>query len=347
MTRNDDDDIGSQVSSRLEELFGEEDDESAGQDSGPARESFKSGHNGGSAQPGSGYDMEDAAEGQEAPDSPLKQLKALVFGIDWEVTDESMKAFLDEVGQLQARYQNDKILHTFLKLHESVGKYIKAKKARASPEAFKFVQSVFKSFEKAITEPDISESARKRLLSEQIRNFKDFKEKLAAAKKAGKQRPQAEKDQKEKAAEPSSTGPEVFHEEPGREEKEYFTAEDIRAKEEVTGEEGAPGPWEEPVFAGEEAYEPAQFSYEESPSATEEVSVAAEDQPEEGMAAEQGTLEIESGEGPAEEKPAEKQDTAASVPADREALDYIVEELKKTIREEFHSIKQIIRNLDV
>ncbi|MFP4452475.1 MAG: hypothetical protein ACLFNW_09335 [Desulfobacterales bacterium] len=346
MTHKDEDDIGAQVSSRLEELFGEEDDdEPAGQGPGPSRQPGKSKQQGDAVQPGS----DDAGEEE---DSFLKHLKALVFGIDWEITDDGMKAFLEEIGRLQEQYQNDKVLYTFLKLHESVGKYIRAKKARANPEAFKFIQSVFKSFEKVITNPDMPKSGRKRLLSEQIKNFKDFKQKLAEAKKAGKQKPPAQEEQK--AAEKPSEDSEVFYEEPVSLEKESFEAVQAEPEEPIAlGEQPSETleRWpEESVTVEEESFETLQIQLEEpAESAKEQPAESGEVWPEEPLTTGQEPLEepesAQAEDETVETQPAAKEEKIGAVLENQEVIDYIVAELKKTIRDEFHTIRQIIKNL--
>ncbi|MFP4158266.1 MAG: hypothetical protein ACLFQ9_00815 [Desulfobacterales bacterium] len=273
MAHNDEDDIGAQVSSRLDELFGEEDEEDGGEPSGQAPD----------AAPEDQQDPEpaelvhdEAMDGadDESPheqDSPLKKLKALVFGIDWEITDDGMKAFLREIRDLQAQYQHDKVLSTFLKLHETVGKYIKAKKGRAHPEAFNFVASVFQSFEEVLTNPGMQESRKKKLLSREIRNFKNFKEKLAAPGKTGQGGPAELKG--DGAAELRAETPE--------------TVVEPRQPEEV------------PAERAEADEKPAAAAYGRTDAVLE----------------------------------------------NQEALDYIVAELKKTIKAEFNTIRQILKNL--
>ncbi|MBS3809504.1 MAG: hypothetical protein KGY38_05055 [Desulfobacterales bacterium] len=200
MTRNDDDDIGAQVSSRLEEMFGEEDPEEEPRSQGAGQKK-------------DGGDEENGQTGHPEPDtdfdtesSPLRNLKALVFGIDWEITDQSMKEFLEEVRNLQEKHQDDKILSTFLKLHESVGKYIRAKKARAHPDSIKFVTSVFQSFEKVLMTPDMPKSRKKQLLSEEIKKFKDFKEQVASRKKTEEPEPAAPEEPERKPYAEAGTG---------------------------------------------------------------------------------------------------------------------------------------------
>jgi len=168
---DDDGDIGAEVSNRLDELFDEDDGDettaTAGAPVGSPRTTKAS------AGTTSGR-----TSGASDEDSPIKELKALVFGIDWEITDEAMVAFLREVKRLQKKYQSDKINLLFLKLHESIGKYIRARKVNAHPDALKFVTSVFTNFEKVLLTPGMSEIQKKRLLSGEVKKFKDFKERV-------------------------------------------------------------------------------------------------------------------------------------------------------------------------
>lgn len=203
---NDDGGIGAEVSNRLEEMF-EEDDSARG--------------------PGK--------------DSPINQLKALVYAIDWEITDETMAAFLDEVARLQQRYPHDKTLSTFLKILEAIGKYIKTRKAGAHPDAIAFIISVYKNFERVFLDAEMAEAEKKRLVSDNVSKFKDFKQKVISWEKQARHQPPA-------AAE----------------------------------------------FAAE---------------------------------------------------PAAGEQKAAAVLQNQEAIDYIVGELRKTIKAEFHTLRQIIKNL--
>jgi len=246
-TKDEDGGLSSEVSSRLDELFGEQ-DPVVSQKASPrskgvpaadaaARESKRQEKTGTST-----------TELDADKDSPIHNLKALVFSIDWEITDESMVSFLKETKRLQQKYQNDKVLSLFLKLHESIGKYIKARKAKAHPDSFKFVASVYKNFEKALLTPGITEVQKKKLLSGEVNKFKEFKQRVLLRE--------------------------------GAIEKEEVAVIDDASVEKI------------------------------------------------------------------EERAVEKAQAVSSLGLDsKEALDYIVEELKKTIKAEFHTLRQLIKNL--
>lgn len=192
-TTEDNGDLGAEVTSRLDELFAEEDDEmdaadtpvDAAQEGHPARD------------PGKGPSREEAPVAGASSDEPeqgfarsggndpsINKLKALVAEIDWEITDEVMRGFLNEVDLLKKKYRHDPILLMYMKLHESIGKYIKARKARAHSEAIRFITSVFNSFEKVVNAPDMPANQKKKLLSVEMQAFKALKQKLSGRKPA-------------------------------------------------------------------------------------------------------------------------------------------------------------------
>jgi hypothetical protein len=240
-TKDEDGGLGNEVSNRLDELFGEGDPDDAlyGDASGKATKSAAGEQMQKTKKPVRGGSV------GHGKDSPIKNLQALVFSIDWEITDETMVAFLGEVSRLQQTFKNDPVLLLFLKLHESIGKYIKARKAKAHPDAIKFVASVYKHFERVLLTPGMPDIQKKKLLASQVNKFKEFKQRVM-----------------------------------------------------VRGETMAPS-----EAAAYQADIPAPRPTEKAP-------------PVDG-------LSLES----------------------RQAIDYIIEELKKTIKSEFHTLRQIIKNL--
>jgi len=116
--------------------------------------------------------------------TPLTELKSIVLSLDWEITDESMTRFVQEIEKLKDTYRDDKILVSFLGLLDSVGKYIKTHKTKAHPNASKLLNSSYLSLEKVIVSKDITEPERKRILTGQVKSFKRLKEQIALRKAA-------------------------------------------------------------------------------------------------------------------------------------------------------------------
>ena len=84
-------------------------------------------------------------EGEEAVDtgkedadeqaSPLRELKGIILSIEWEISDEVMRRFLDEVASLKTTYNGDRIMGPFFKMLDSLGRYIQRYKGKANHSA--------------------------------------------------------------------------------------------------------------------------------------------------------------------------------------------------------------------
>ena len=142
--------VTSEVERRLDDIFGaEEEDQQAFLENGPLAQDF-----------------------------PLRNLKGTVLSIDWEITDEIMDTFLEEIDRLQAVYESEKIPVLFLQLLGSVGKYIRSQKARAHPDAIRVLNSVYNSFEKVLLDKEMPEGEKRKWLYGEVSRYKKLKEEI-------------------------------------------------------------------------------------------------------------------------------------------------------------------------
>jgi len=110
---------------------------------------------------------------------PLKELKATVLSVDWEINDQTMDRLIDHTEQLQSAYGNDRVVSTFLKLLGSIGRYIRTNKANAHPDAVKLLNSIYLKLEKVILSHEISQESRKGMLLTEVEKFKSLQGKIA------------------------------------------------------------------------------------------------------------------------------------------------------------------------
>jgi hypothetical protein len=160
------DSISGEVSDRLNDLFGDDEEEM------PAV-------------------LDDV--GELAVD-PIQNLKAIVLSIEWEISDEMMNRFVEEIALLKMEFKEDRILVLFLQLLGSLGEYIRSNKGEAHPNSFKLINQVFEKFEAVyLADNDMSGLEKKRTLSVQLAQFKALKEQIAARKAAAKTMPDTTK----------------------------------------------------------------------------------------------------------------------------------------------------------
>ena len=115
-------------------------------------------------------------------EDPLDELKSLVMSIEWEITDDVMARFISQIDLLKIRFEEDRILVMFLQLLGSLGLYVKTNKGKAHPISFKLLNSVYNSFETAVSPGKISPSEKKKLLYVELNKYKELKEQIDATR---------------------------------------------------------------------------------------------------------------------------------------------------------------------
>ncbi|MGA9538279.1 MAG: hypothetical protein WBR24_20435 [Desulfobacterales bacterium] len=113
---------------------------------------------------------------------PLRDLKTVILSIDWEITDEVMTSFVEQVAVLQDKYRSDKIVLVFLQLLGSIGEYIRTHLGQSHPDAFKILNSLFSELEKIVQSEDLTEVEKKKILSIELGKYKKLKTQLIPSK---------------------------------------------------------------------------------------------------------------------------------------------------------------------
>jgi hypothetical protein len=135
-------------------------------------------------------ELSEAAEPNEAviKPHPLRDLKTVILAIDWEITDEVMTSFGEQVAVLQNTYRNDKIVLVFLQLLGSIGEYIRTHLGQSHPDAFKILNSLFAELERIVLSEDLTEVEKKKILAVELGKYKRLKSQLTANKPGGEDR---------------------------------------------------------------------------------------------------------------------------------------------------------------
>lgn len=118
-------------------------------------------------------------EADEQPDvHSLNNLKALVYGIDWEITEHDLKSLSREVKDLEQKFAGSKAKKIFLQGIGSLGAYINLKRSDCHPDAFKLLHSFFTGLEKVVRD-NLSGRAEKDVLLPEVDKFNVFKAAIA------------------------------------------------------------------------------------------------------------------------------------------------------------------------
>ena len=283
------DTLSSELESRLDDLFGEND-----------------------------IQLPDTQEKSLKEHYPLAELKNLILSIDWEITDEVLDKLIQQLKDLQLTYKHDKIVMTFLQILNSLGNYIKTHRAKAHPKTFKILNSVFSNLDKVVLTRDMPEAAKKKILRAEMNRYKELRNQIAKSKRAAAERRAKAKTMKPEVAEaaPQKEEPVLKLDEPvPAPESEEMQAAPAIVLEEPTPEATAAKPKEEPVL---DLYEPSEGTAE---AKSKEEPVLDLHEPSEGTAEakpkEEPVLDLyEPSEGTAEAKPKEEPDLELVEPSE-------------------------------
>jgi hypothetical protein len=109
-------------------------------------------------------------------DHPLKALKAVLLSVEWEITDSSLESLINELKTLEDFYKDDKLILAFLRLLNSIARYIKARKGKSHPGATSLLISVYNGLEKVALSEGMNRKEKEKILLQEVEKFKRLKE---------------------------------------------------------------------------------------------------------------------------------------------------------------------------
>jgi hypothetical protein len=125
---------------------------------------------------------EEAATPPARSKSPLEELRSILLSLEWEITDGHLDKFLAELENLKSSHKENSIEHLFIKLLDSIVRYIKVRKANAHPNTIKLLNNAFRNFATVVESTSASESEKKNFLLATINEFKEVKAAIAKDK---------------------------------------------------------------------------------------------------------------------------------------------------------------------
>ena len=108
-------------------------------------------------------------------ESPISRLKSLILSIDWEITDEVLMQFNEELVDLKDIWAGEKINLVYVQALEKISKYIYQKKADSHPSAIKLLLTLYHNLEKIVSSLDLTAEQKKDILLEDVKRFENLK----------------------------------------------------------------------------------------------------------------------------------------------------------------------------
>jgi|GEM_PF-2938966 len=121
----------------------------------------------------------------------IKELKAAVLAIEWEITDEAMDNLTRAIEPLQEQWAGKKALLVCLQVIGTLGQYIKKARGKAHPDAIQLLHGVFATLETVIIDESMDDGRKIGLVRGAVDKYNRLKAELAKPRKgAAKEGPQ-------------------------------------------------------------------------------------------------------------------------------------------------------------
>jgi len=116
-------------------------------------------------------------------ESEINGLKEVILTIDWEISEATLENFKKVITNLLSKLKYYNIHFAFLKIIDSIVKYIGTQKANAHTDSISLLHSVFENFEKIVQTPEMTYNEKKQLLKNDIKKFQVFKNNISSGDK--------------------------------------------------------------------------------------------------------------------------------------------------------------------
>ncbi|MBU4261496.1 MAG: hypothetical protein KKC76_06385 [Proteobacteria bacterium] len=113
----------------------------------------------------------------------IKELKAAILAIEWEITDEAMDNLTRTIEPLKEQWVGKKPLLVCLQVIGTLGQYIKKAREKAHPDAINLLHSVFATLETVITDEGMDDGRKIFLVRGAVEKYNNLKTQLAKRRK--------------------------------------------------------------------------------------------------------------------------------------------------------------------
>lgn len=111
-------------------------------------------------------------------ESPISRLKTIMLSIEWEITDDVLIDFNDELLSAQQEWVDDPVKQVYIQALQKISKYIYQKKSDSHHNAMKVMIAFFYDLEKIVLDTEISEEAKREILFEDVKKFERLKKQI-------------------------------------------------------------------------------------------------------------------------------------------------------------------------
>lgn len=108
--------------------------------------------------------------------SHIKDLKSIVLSLEWELNDETLARFDEEILKLEDIYSEDLFTLAFARILRFLGRYIRVKGTESEPRSINLLLSTYDNLEAVLLSRNMAETEKYSLMLENISNYRQWVE---------------------------------------------------------------------------------------------------------------------------------------------------------------------------
>lgn len=127
------------------------------------------------------------------PEHPLQVLKVLVLSIDWEISEDTVRGFLQEIGRLTKKHGEDPVNRKWFELLTGIGHYVYKRKSDIHPEAIRLLHAMYADLEATFFPDRMPEQKRREMLLNRVVEYNRLRDIVRRGGTADTETPKASK----------------------------------------------------------------------------------------------------------------------------------------------------------
>jgi len=109
---------------------------------------------------------------------PLYTLKKILLSIEWEVTDDILSKYLNEIIRLHRLFQNNRYLKRLLQIQYIYGRFIKTYPDRIPLKTYKILYTSYDCMKNLLANKKLSDFEKRKIVEQEIQRYKNFRKYL-------------------------------------------------------------------------------------------------------------------------------------------------------------------------
>ena len=114
--------------------------------------------------------------------NPLYNLKKILLSMEWEITDDILSKYLNELIQLHRLFQDNNFLRSLLQLQYIYGRFIKTYPDKIPLKTHSIIYTLYGCMKNILGNKKLSDFEKKEIVKKEIRRYKSFRKYLTTSK---------------------------------------------------------------------------------------------------------------------------------------------------------------------